>query len=180
MKWIMEGNRGLVYVRVMRTESAVLYGSEFEFSFAKGYTLRQSENEKAIIISSGRAVHEALSAAAICSRRGFEVGVVDMPSVDSRLLVELCNSSKLLVFVEQNNGYLLQNLLKVIYRSRDQLDSKALKRVVAINTLDANGFPQFIHSATYEELIAAYGMTPEAIADTVENEIALRTRQEKR
>ena len=25
MKWIMEGNRGLLYVRVMRTPSAVLY-----------------------------------------------------------------------------------------------------------------------------------------------------------
>jgi transketolase len=179
MKWIMEGNRGLVYMRVMRTESAVLYGSEFEFSFAKGYTLRQSEDEKAIIISSGRGVHEALSAAAICSRRGFEVGVVDMPSVDSDLLVELCNSGKMLVVVEQNNGYLLQNLLKVFYRSRDQVDSQALKRVVAINTLDANGFPQFIHSATYEELTAAYGMTSAAIADTVESELVRRTGRER-
>ena len=31
MKWIMEGNRGLLYVRVMRTGSAVLYGPEFAF-----------------------------------------------------------------------------------------------------------------------------------------------------
>lgn len=172
MKWIMEGNRGLVYVRVMRTESPVLYGSDFEFAFAKGYTLRQSENEQAIILSSGRGVHEALSAAAICSRRGFEVGVVDMPSVDNQMLVELCNSGKLLVIVEQNNGYLLQNLLKLAYRSRSLLDPRVFERIVAINTLDADGSPQFIHSATYEELTAAFGMTPEAIADTVENEIA--------
>jgi transketolase len=180
MKWIMEGDRGLVYVRVMRTESAVLYGSDVEFSFAKGYTLRRSDKDRAVIISSGRAVHEALSAAAICSQRGFEVGVVDMPSVDSQLLIELCNTGKLLVFAEQNNGYLLQKFFKVLYRSRDQVDAQALKRVVAINTLDANGLPQFIHSATYEELTAAFGMTPEAIADTVESEIAFRIGQEKR
>ena len=33
MKWIMQGNRGLVYLRVMRTESAVLYPGDFEFFF---------------------------------------------------------------------------------------------------------------------------------------------------
>ena len=39
MNWIMDGNRGLVYVRVMRTPSAVLYGSDFTFQFGKGYVL---------------------------------------------------------------------------------------------------------------------------------------------
>src|SRR5665213_1591454 len=31
MKWTMEGNRGLVYVRVMRTGSAVLYDQDYTF-----------------------------------------------------------------------------------------------------------------------------------------------------
>ena len=35
MRWIMEGNRGLVYVRVMRTPSAVLYGPDYAFEFGK-------------------------------------------------------------------------------------------------------------------------------------------------
>lgn len=177
IKWIMEGNRGLVYVRVMRTESAVIYGGEYEFSFGQGHTLRAGEDEQAVIISSGRGVHESLAAAAICSGRGFEAGVVDMPSVDERLLMELCNSGKLLVFAEQNNGYLWQNFLKVLYRNREQVDPEALKRTLTINTLTANGEPQFIHSATYEELTAAFGLTPEAIADAVETGIAsLRAR----
>ena len=42
MKWIMEGNRGLLYVRVMRTPSAVLYGSDYAFEFGKGHVLRES------------------------------------------------------------------------------------------------------------------------------------------
>ena len=83
------------------------------------------------------------------------------------------------LFAEQNNGYLLQNFFKAIYRSGDQVDPQALGRVAAINTLDANGRPQFIHSATYEELIAAFGMTPEAIANAVENEIARRSGRER-
>src|ERR1700733_1793135 len=47
MKWIMDGNRGLVYVRVMRTGSAVLYGSDYVFSFGKGHVLRESEADAA-------------------------------------------------------------------------------------------------------------------------------------
>ena len=42
MKWIMEGNRGLLYVRVMRTPSAVLYGADYAFEFGKGHVLRES------------------------------------------------------------------------------------------------------------------------------------------
>jgi transketolase len=169
MKWIVEGNRGLVYVRVMRTESPVLYSSDYEFSFGKGYTPRASERDEAVIVSSGRGVHEALAAAAICSARGFEVGVVDMPSFDENLLMELCASGRLILFAEQNNGYLWQNFLKAFYRNRETAPPESLKRVLKVNTLNSRDEPQFIHSATYEQLTAAFGLTPEAIADAVEN-----------
>ena len=172
MKWIMEGNRGLVYVRVMRTDSPVLYAGDYEFSFGKGYILRASEEDRAVIVSSGRAVHESLGAAEICSQRGFAVGVVDMPSVDDDLLLEICRSNKLLVFAEQNNGYLWQNFLKVLYRNRNRIDPQVLKRTLAINALSAEGKPQFLHSATYEELKSAFDLTPQAVADAVEAAIA--------
>ena len=38
--------------------------------------------------------------------------------------------------------------------------AERLRNVLAINTLDADGRPQFIHSGTYEELIEAFGLTP--------------------
>ena len=134
MKWIMQGNRGLVYLRVMRTESAVLYPGDFEFSFGKGHTLREGKQEKAVIISSGRGTHESLAAAAILSQRGIETGVVDMPSVDPELLMSLASSGKLLVFAEQNNGYLWQNFLKVLYRNRETATGEILKRVHDLNS----------------------------------------------
>lgn len=172
MKWIMEGNRGLVYLRVMRTGSAVLYGSDYVFSFNKGARLRQSSGDRAVIVSSGRGVHEALHAADICAQRGLSVGVIDMPSVDEDLLLELYASGQLVLFAEQNNGYLWQNFLKVLYRNRDAGNLKDLKNVFTINTLNAEGRPQFIHSATYDELIAEFGLTPNAIADTLESALA--------
>ncbi|HEV2273659.1 MAG TPA: transketolase C-terminal domain-containing protein [Acidobacteriaceae bacterium] len=176
MKWIMEGNRGLVYLRVMRTGSAVLYGGDYSFAFGAGYRLRSGPEDQAILISSGRGVHEALAAAERCGQLGLRVGVVDMPSIDENLLIELYNSGKLLVFAEQNNGYLWQNFLKVLYRCRGRVTLAGLSQVVTINTLDADGRPQFIHSGTYEELIAAFHLTPDAIARTIQEQLAKAAR----
>ena len=112
MQWIMEGNRGLVYLRVMRTPSAVLYGSDYAFQFGKGRILR--DGDRAAIVSSGRGVHEAMAAADLCPG----IAVVDMPSIDGELLLQLYDSRRLLIFAEQNNGYIWQNFLKVLYRRR--------------------------------------------------------------
>lgn len=164
MKWIMEGNRGLLYVRLMRTPSAVLYGPDYEFEFGRGHVIRRGEDDRAIIVSSGRGVHEAVSVA-----RLLPATVVDMPSIDEDLLLQLYDSGKLLVFAEQNNGYIWQNFLKVLYRRRKT--AADLNRVEPINTLGHDGRPRFIHSGTYEELIAAFGLTPEQIAARIEQRL---------
>jgi len=174
MKWIMEGNRGLVYLRVMRTESAVLYPNAFEFSFGKGHWLRRSEKDNAVIVSSGRGVHEALAASEILARNDVHSAVVDMPSVDESLMMEMASLGVPLVFAEQNNGYLLQNFLKSIYRHKAHEVGNVLSRVVSISTLDKEGKPQFIHSATYEQLTEAFGLTPQAIAQTVQNAVSAK------
>jgi len=171
MKWIMGGNKGLTYVRVMRTGSPVLYPSDYEFEYGKGYVLRQSESDKAILVSTGRGVHEAIAAAELCAKQGIPVMVVDMPSVDEELLVKLYRTGLPLLFAEQNNGYVWQNFLKALYRCRDEAGLDGLKRVHTINTLTKNGGKQFIHSATYEELVEAFALTPSAIADAVKRAI---------
>ena len=167
MRWIMEGNRGLAYVRVMRTASAVLYPADYAFEFAKGYRLRESAGDRAVIVSSGRGVHEALAAAELCAGQGLSVGVVDMPSIDEAMLAALFESGKLLIFAEQNNGYLWQNFLKTLYRRRAALGGGRLERVLTVNTLNAEGRPRFIHSGTYEELTEAFGLSPARLARTV-------------
>jgi transketolase C-terminal domain/subunit len=167
MRWIMEGNRGLIYLRVMRTASAVLYGADYSFQFGKGHVLRQSAGDSSVLIGSGRGVHEALAAQAQCAKEGVSVGVVDMPSIDDELLLELFDSGKLLVFAEQNNGYIWQNFLKVLYRHRKRIRGGDLERVLAINTLNAEGRPRFIHSGTYEELVAAFGLSSSQLTRTV-------------
>jgi len=171
MKWIMQGEKGLVYVRVMRTGSAVLYPGDTEFEYGKGYVVRQSDADKAVLISSGRGVHEALGAADLCAKQGLGVMVVDMASVDEDLMLKLYQSGLPMLFAEQNNGFLWQNFLKVLYRNRRTSRVDGLDRVTTINTLDANGNEQFIHSATYEELVEVFGLTAAAIASAVQRAV---------
>jgi transketolase len=166
MRWIMDGNRGLVYVRVMRTPSAVLYGPDYMFEFGQGQVLRESPEDTAVIVSAGRGVHEALAAADECAKIGVRAGVVDMPSIDEALLMQLCESGKIVCLAEQNNGFILQNLLKTVYKHRGST-SASLARVMTINTLDGEGRPRYIHSGTYEELIEAFGLTPAQIARAI-------------
>ena len=165
MQWIMAGNRGLLYVRVNRVAYPVLYGSEFTFDFGRGYVLREHAADEAIIVSSGRGVYEALAAVEECSQGGLSVGVVDMPSIDEDLLLRLYDSEKPIFVVEQNNGYIWQNLLKILYRKRKS--RLQLERITAINTLTPEGRPQFIHSGTYEELVEAFGLSPSRLAQTI-------------
>jgi transketolase len=170
MKWIMAGNRGLAYVRVNRAPSGVLYDADYVFEFGKGHILRESDAERAVIVSSGRGVYEALAAAQECARGGLAVGVVDMPSIDEELLLRLHDSDKILFVAEQNNGYIWQSFLKVLYQRRK--NDMRVDKIVAINTLTAEGKPRFIHSGTYEELLPAFGLAPLQLAETVRDRVA--------
>jgi len=164
MRWIMAGERGLVYVRVMRAPSGTLYDKTFEFEFGKGYTLRRGAEDAAVIVSSGRGVHEALAAAAECAQQGVSVGVVDMPSIDQALLLELYDSGKLLCFAEQNNGYIWRNFQTTLFKQRDRIETCS---AFAVNTLDREGRPRFIHSGTYGQLLSAFGLAPSQLAEAI-------------
>jgi transketolase len=170
MRWIMAGNKGLVYMRIMRAASGVLYDSIVDFEFGKGYILKKSTDDTAVIISSGRGVHEALTAAKKLEQEGIMIGVVDMPSIDEQLLLDLYNSGKKIVIAEQNNGYIWSEYRKVLFKSNKTIDTT---RLVPLNTLDANGKPQFIHSATYSQLLHRFGLTPEQLAETITKRLKL-------
>ena len=88
-----------------------------------------------------------------------------MPSIDEELLLRLHDSDKVLFVAEQNNGYIWQSLLKVLYQRRKS--GRRVDKIVAINTLTAEGKPRFIHSGTYEELLPAFGLAPLQLAETV-------------
>jgi len=168
MKWVMEGNKGLVYARIMRAPSAVIYDHDVVFEYGKGHVLKEHSDEGAVIITSGRGVHEALTAAKELEESGVSVGVVDMPSIDEQLLLDLYDSGKLIAVAEQNNGYIWSEFRKLLFKSKETIDTT---RLLPINTLDPEGRPQFVHSATYPQLLSQFGLAPNQLAETIKRRI---------
>ena len=168
LKWIMAGNRGLLYVRLMRAASGVIYDDGYEFEFGQGHALRESADESAVIISSGRGVHEALAAADDCAEQGVNVGVVDMPSIDEELLLNLADSGKRLLFAEQNNGYIWRSFQQILFAQRPAITTD---QFAAVNLLGPDGKPRFIHSGTYAQLRDAFGLSPAQLSATIRSKI---------
>lgn len=164
MKWIAEGYKGLVYLRIMRAKSKVLYSSDYKFEYGKGYYISQHEGSKVILITSGRGAHEALATAELLKCEGIEADVIDMPSVDENLMIELAKSGKSLVFAEQNNGYLYSEFQKSMFKNKFIPD---MNKIFAINALDKDGKARFIHSGTYKQLAEHLGLSAKQLADAI-------------
>lgn len=160
-KWIMEGNKGLVYLRIPRASSPVIYGPDYVFEYGKAHWLKGDISSDAIIVSAGRGVLEALGAADILAKRGKTAAVVDMASTDEATLLSLAISGKPLLIAEQNNGYILRRLERAAFGACGVDRGK----IVAVNLSDENGRARFIHSATYEELTSEYGLSATKLAE---------------
>src|SRR5204862_7311859 len=106
LKWIMEGNKGMIYMRVLRAPANAIYDSDFTFEFGKAYNANHSVDAEATIVTSGRCVYEALDAAKILETDGDNINVLDMLSIDEDAIVELYRSRKTEFIAEQNNGNL--------------------------------------------------------------------------
>lgn len=170
MRWIMDGNRGHNYVRIMRAASGVLYPPGVEFAFGKAYRLHGSEKSEVNFVSSGRGVHEVLAAAKIVEQKGVSASVYDMPSFDQETMIDLLGQDALTVIAEQNNGFIWHEIGQMMLRA-----GVSLEKCLAINVNNPDGSYQYLHSATYEQLLSRFGLEPGQMAAA-----ALRRLQKKK
>lgn len=168
VKWIMEGNRGIIYLRILRAPSEVVYPSDFLFEFGKAYTVRNAEKPNACIISSGRGLYEALAAAEILSEKGINVKVVDMPSIDKEAVLQLYDAPFNTFVIEQNNGYIATNIRKILFEKKGPVDTS---KFIMLNTVKNNEL-HYIHSGTYNELAESFGLKGNQIAEFIAKELA--------
>ncbi len=164
MKWILEGGKGLVYLRIMRAASGTIHDDGFRFQYGKGYSVRQTLNPRAVIVSSGRGVHEAVAASDLLKGSGTDVDVIDMPSIDPDLICTIAEGSVPVLFAEQNNGFLWTSASRILLE-RGIHPGKGILN--AVNTSGPEGTPRYIHSATYDELLDQFSLTPARLAERV-------------
>lgn len=162
VRWIAQGNRGLVYLRTMRLPSRCLYPPDYTFEYGKAALLREPGPREPVLVTSGHGVLEALEAAEILAKEGRTIGVLDMHSFDGEMLARLLRRDKgKLVFAEQNNGAWFDAFAR--YALAEGI-AMAPEQVLRRNALDAKGEARFIGSGTYEELVKSMRLDAEALA----------------
>ena len=165
LKWIAAGNRGIVYLRILRAAAPVIYATDFEFEYGRSYVARDVEHPAAIVVSSGRQVFESLAAADALAAKGVAVKVIDMPSVDKETLLACYHSGKPVIVAEQNNGYLWAQFINTLFESEKAVSTDKL---YAVNT-KGNEAIHYIHSGTYTELADHYGLSGSKLENYIMN-----------
>lgn len=163
-KWVAEGGHGMNLLRLTRADTEVIYDSDTIFEYGKGYVHGDLDNAKAVIITSGRGIYEAFKARTLLEERSIPTAVVDMPSYDEKLCLQLASSGKYVLFAEQNNGFLFDRFKTSVFCAKVRCNPA---RVNAINTKLKDGSLRFLHSGTYRELLSVAGLTAESIAGAV-------------
>ena len=167
MKWVAEGNKGIVYIRTLRAAAAVIYSDETNFDFGKSYSLRNVSSPDAFIVSTCRGVHEALEAANQLASQNYAVEVIDMPTIDSEAILEIYHSDKPVFIAEQNNGYLWSKFQKILFEEESKIETNHL---IPINASKDKG-SHYIHSGTYKELTTHYKLDANNLAQTIVNHL---------
>lgn len=170
MKWIAEGNKGLVYLRILRAPSVVLYQSDFQFSFGKAFSFNDHKDNHAYVVSSGRGVYEALEASDNLRVGGIGLTVIDMPSIDEEIILEIYQTKKPIFIAEQNNGYIWNNFRKVLFSKVENIQTCRLYPMNLSNKGEIN----YIHSGTYKELAKHYELDAISLEKRISETLKLK------
>lgn len=68
---------GVCFIRTSRPNTAVIYANNHKFEIGKANVVRQSDNDKVLLIGAGITLYEALNAADQLEKAGIKVRVLD-------------------------------------------------------------------------------------------------------
>jgi len=150
---------GISYLRITRMATPVIYDAKELFPVGGCKILKQSVNDRALVIAAGITVHEALKAHAILAKEGISIAVIDLYCVkplDVKTISEVakaCNNT--IVTVEDH--YQAGGIGEAVSAA---VSAQALRVYhLAVNHLSRSGKP--------EELLADAGIDAHAIVKRV-------------
>lgn len=153
------GHKGPCYLRLARMATPIFYGPEETFAIGKCKILRQSSRDRALIVTGGVTLTEALAAYDQLRTEGLEVRVIDLFSVqpiDREALIEASRAAGgLVVTVEDHyaHGGLGDAVLAALAEEPVRVQKLAVREIP--------------HSGKPGELIERYGISARHIAETV-------------
>lgn len=150
---------GPVYMRLLRGAVPVSLPADYRFEIGRAHVLRSGGDIG--IVSTGMMTTNALEAAARLERQGIAVGVLHVPTIkpfDAGAVVEFAASVARLVTAENH----------VLVGGLGSLVTEALYEASVQVPVTRIGLPdRFIECGSVPTLQARYGITPDAMVETV-------------
>ncbi|BES91483.1 transketolase [Nesidiocoris tenuis] len=161
---LVANTKGICYIRTSRPNTPILYDANTKFELGRSLVLRQSNTDKAVIVTGGVTLHEALKAHQQLAQQGINVRVVDIFSVKpldvSGLKKNVTECGGNVVVVEDHyaaggigeavSGALAQNISKFVH--------------IAVTDVPRSGPP--------EVLLAHYKLDAQGITDKIKAALA--------
>lgn len=154
---------GPMYIRLGRAAVPVLYEQDYQFELGKAPVLR--EGQDVAIIACGVMVSKALEAADILAEKGVSARVIDMFSIkplDTEAVERAANDCGAIVTAEEHS--VIGGLGGAVAEAVTSTKSVPVERVGVADKFGKSGKP--------DELLKAYGLTAEAIAEAALKAIA--------
>ena len=155
----MADAEGIVFLRTLRPSTPVIYGADEEFTIGGSRVLRSSEDDDITLVASGVTVPEAVKAADALQEDGITARVIDLYSikpVDAETLQAAAEATGRIVTIEDH--YPEGGVGDAVLAALAENGERALVRKIAVTEMPHSGKPA--------ELLAAYGLDAEHIADT--------------
>jgi len=153
---------GITYIRTSRPKTPLLYSASDKFPVPGFRVLRQSANDRALIVGGGITVHEALKAHEQLKSQGISARVMDLycvKPIDGKQFAEqLKAAGGNLITVEDH--YPEGGLGEAVLSALAEAGASPKKYV----KLAVTGMP---HSGKPDELLEAFGISTKHIVDTV-------------
>ncbi len=150
---------GISYIRTTRAETPIIYENNEEFSIGGCKIIRQSAQDRALVVAAGITLHEALKAYDELVKEGIFITVIDLYSIkplDQKTLLNAANAAgKKVITVEDHYqaGGIGEAVISALANQELQIESLAVKQ------LPRSGKPQ--------ELLAMMKIDYQAIINTI-------------
>jgi transketolase len=147
---------GLVYLRMSRPKTKVLYGPDEKFPAGGCKVLRSSAKDACTVVAAGVTLHEALAAHERLAKEGIAIRVIDLYSVkpiDAATLQKAADETGAIVTVEDHAAW--------------GGIGDAVAAEVRVPRLERLAVRELPHSAKPEELLHHHGLDADAIVTAV-------------
>jgi transketolase len=149
----MADRDGVVYLRTLRPNTAVIYDADEDFEIGGSRTLR--EGEDVTLIAAGITVHEAIKAAEELAAEGIEARVIDLYSI--KPLDEDTIRALTMPIITAEDHFPEGGLGEAVLAALAESDERPPVHILAVREMPHSGKPA--------ELLAAAGIDAEHIAN---------------